>query len=155
MGCLSAKCSVARKVRRRGGGVGALGVAMATMVPATGWAQTLEGASLLGDGGSQTNLLWGTAVALFSVALMALASMMAVLLLRRLRWLSSTAEYRLVRSMRVMFGGLVLLAMILPYVVLNFSAATLVPLVAGAGVVIVAGWRRPQAYSDHEIEPTV
>lgn len=80
-----------------------------------------------------------TATALGSVVVMAILMTLGLKIAHRLRLIGSERHVRLHRRLRVLFGATFLLAAVTPYVSLNFSVATLVPFVAGAGV-IVASW---------------
>lgn len=118
------------------------------MVPATGFAQSL---AISGAGLEGTRLFWATGLALLIVSITGVGGGMLFALVRRLRWMPRAQEIRLARGLRVLFGALILMAMILPYVVINFSVVALVPIVGVVGVVFAAGMLHQGVEHDREV----
>ena len=80
-----------------------------------------------------------TAVSVLGVLVVAMIAAVVLHLAVQTGVVGAERQVVLRRRFRVGFGVTFLLAAVTPYVALNFSAATLVPFVAGAGLV-VAGW---------------
>ncbi len=81
-----------------------------------------------------------TIVSISVVSLLWMGSAMAFSLARRFHWLSGHRHSRLSRGLQVLFGGLLLMAVFLPYLAIHhpvvavgvFVAATITALVFGA-----------------------
>ncbi len=93
-----------------------------------------------------------TAVGLGAVIVVALLLGLALQLAHSFRLIGGGRRVRLARQLRVGFGGTFLLAAVTPYVALNFSPATLVPFLAGAGLVITAWVWGASGHSDFDSE---
>lgn len=96
-----------------------------------------------------------TMVSLAAVITVAMVSLVALQLAYRLRFIGGDQQVQLVRRLRVGFGLTFLLAAVTPYLALNFSAATLVPFLAGAALIVIAWvWGASQGGNfDSELQP--
>ena len=129
------------------------GVAATTIALITGWPALAMAAAPMD---APPSVAMYTATALGSVVAMAIVMTLSLKIAHVLRLIGSERHVRLHRQLRVLFGASFLLAALTPYVALNFSVATLVPFVVGAGV-IVALWvwaASPVPRFDTEARPT-
>lgn len=126
--------------------VAGLGGALASM-PTTAWAN---------GAGAEPSVAMYTAGALGSVIITAMLCVMGLKIAYHLRLIGAERRVQLVRQLRVGFGVIFLLAAVSPYVALNFSAATVIPFVAGAGLIVTAWvWGASRTGEmDSEINPT-
>lgn len=77
-----------------------------------------------------------TLLGLFVVFVAAVVFAAAMAMAHRMRLISGERRVRLGRRLRVAFGAGLLLAMVTPYVAFHFSPSSLVPFVAGSGVLV-------------------
>lgn len=90
----------------------------------TDWISTTLGAMLI------VAALWIGALGIFHV-------------LRKLRRMPRGEELRISRSLQVGFGGLFVLATILPFLTMNYPVAAILLLVGAVGAGVVFGRRQP------------
>lgn len=111
-------------------GATALGSGTAVMgIPAVSWASQFGGAP---------SVAAYTAVGLLVVMVAAITAVVALEGAYRFHLLDAERRARLRRHLRVVFGAALLLALVTPYVALNFSPEALIPFVFAAGVVVAA-----------------
>ena len=115
-------------------------------MPSTAWASTPMG---------DQSVASYTALAVGFVIALAITSMLALKAAHVLHFIGGERRVMLMRQLRVAFGATFLLAAVTPYVALNFSATSLVPVVAGAGLVVIAWiWGASQTGDfDSEMSP--
>ncbi len=105
---------------------------MVAVWPAMGWA------SVGGDGAVSMM----TGVGLLSVLAAAVLVRLGLWVGRKLRYVRAEQELQWSRQLRVVFGGLILVAALSPYVAVHYSTLALVGLVVAGVVVAVWGWGR-------------
>lgn len=90
-----------------------------------------------------------TAIALGLVVVSAVLAMLALNLVHHFRFVGEEVHMRIRRHFQVIFGSAFLLALVTPYVALNFSPMALLPFLAAAGLVVSA-WAWAAGGSDGE-----
>ena len=99
---------------------------------------TLPGTAWASHSSTEPSVAMFTAIALGSVIGTTILLALGLQIAYALRIIGGEKRVFLARQLRVGFGATFLLAAVTPYVALNFSMATVIPFVAGAGLVITA-----------------